>query len=465
MRPFWRLAYIVLRRSEPVIARSSVIPLIPEDAFSSPASPDSDAPRPSEPMEQQPAAGEHFDAARVQSTKEPLPLAPDAMAAFNALQSVPGRKLVLVAADAPPMFDKHAGGLRLYNTVRIICEMGWSVVFASEAAREKFNGIAGSVEDRKRYERLLYDAGVEQIVYGAEETEALLRAIGDRLRWAFLSFALVAEQLIPKVRIHAPWATVIYDMVDFHALRMHREAQLTSNTNLKAAADRMHAVELMNARTADVTVAVSEAERQALLEIEPNLVVDVIPTVFDIPPGIRLDIDGRSGLLYVGGFWHTPNVDAVLWFVREVWPLIRRERPDMIFRVAGSNPSDEILALRGQPGIEVLGYVPDLTDLFATSRMSVAPLRYGAGVKGKVGQSMVYGLPVVATSVGAEGMAIENGKHILVADTPEEFAAAVLRLASDDDLWRTLQKNGRHFIEGAQSLDVLRNTLKALMNV
>jgi O-antigen biosynthesis protein len=106
-----------------------------------------------------------------------------------------------------------------------------------------------------------------------------------------------------------------------------------------------------------------------------------------------------------------------------------------------------------------------LTGLFAYSRMSVAPLRYGAGVEGKVGQSIAFGLPVVTTKIGAEGMALEDGKHILIADEPEEFAAAVLRLATDDELWRRLQANGRDFIADSQSIDAVRGKLRALMNV
>jgi glycosyltransferase involved in cell wall biosynthesis len=105
-----------------------------------------------------------------------------------------------------------------------------------------------------------------------------------------------------------------------------------------------------------------------------------------------------------------------------------------------------------------------LTYLFDRSRMSVAPLRYGAGVKGKVGQSMAYGLPVVATTIAAEGMSLEHGKHLLVADAPDEFAAAVLRLATDDDLWRRLQANGRRFVEDFQSMDAVRGQLRALMD-
>ena len=441
LAPFWRRMYILLGRSEPAIARASVVAQTPE-LFERPAT--------------QPGLASPTEESRTPQLAT--------VAVFESLQSRVGRDIILVAADFPPMFDKHSGGLRLHNLLRLFCELNRRVVFASQFTQEDFTRTAGSPEHRKRYEDLLYDAGVEQIAYGAEEGSNLIRALGGDLRWAFLSFAKVADEFIPLVRMHAPWANVIYDMVDFHALRLSREAELKSDMALRANAERMRAIELTNARTADLTVAVSEAERRALLEIDPSLAVEVIPNIFDLPSNVDLEIGQRSDLLFVGGFWHTPNVDAVLWFVREIWPLIVKERPEMIFRVVGSNPPERILALRGQPGIEVLGYVPDLTDLFAHSRMSVAPLPYGAGVKGKVGQSMAYGLPVVGTSIAGEGMALEHGKHLLIADAPEEFAAAVLRLATDDDLWRRLQANGRRFIEESQSMDAVRGKLRALMD-
>ena len=363
------------------------------------------------------------------------------------------------------MFDKHAGELRLHNLIRIFCETDLQVVFASQGSRKFCVRNAGSAKHQKRYEGLLYAAGVKRIAYGPEETEHLIRELGGELRWAFLSFPKVANQFIPPIRFHAPRATVMYDMVDFHSLRMSREARLKSDAALQAEAERMRLIELTNAKTADMTIAVSELERQELLSIDPNLVVEVIPNVFDLPIDARLQIDGRNGLLFVGGFRHSPNVDAVLWFVRDIWPRILSQRREMVFRIVGSNLSEESVPLLKRPGVEVLGYVPDLTSLFAYSRMSVAPLRYGAGVKGKVGQSMAYGLPVVTTKIGAEGMALERGKHILIADEPEEFAAAVLRLATDDDLWCRLQVNGRDFIADLQSMDAVRGKLRVLMNV
>jgi O-antigen biosynthesis protein len=439
LRPMRRLMYLLMRRDKPAIVRSSVVACLPDDFWRIPLQSErgSMAGAPSTDVNAPPTSGRP--------------------------RSKIDRDVILIAADIPPMHDRHAGGLRLYNIVRMFCEMDRRVVFASLDALEHFVWIAGSEENRKRYEKLLYDAGVERIVYGLDEGERLIRAMDNECCCAFLSLPHVAEQFIPLVRGYAPGASVIYDMVDFHALRMQREADLKLDQALREMAERMRIVEFTNALTADVTIAVSELERRAMLEIDPNLVVEIIPTVFDLSCEVRRDIDRRSGLLFVGGFLHSPNVAAVLWFVRKVWPLIVDKRPDMCLRLVGGNAPAEVLALRDRQGIEVLGYVPDLTDLFSSSRMSVVPLTYGAGVKGKLGQSMAHGLPVVATSIGAEGMPLEHGRHLLLADAPEEFAAAVLQLATDDDLWHRLQLNGRRFIELAQSMHVMRPKLRALL--
>jgi O-antigen biosynthesis protein len=265
------------------------------------------------------------------------------------------------------------------------------------------------------------------------------------------------------VRSRCPNAHIAYDMVDFHSLRMTREAALRNDPKILAEAEQQRAVELACASSADVTIAVSEAEKAALLELLPEAVVEVVPLVFELgawpPPGPA----GREGLLFVGGFYHTPNVDAVRWFVERVLPIIRREAPDLVLRIAGANPSEEVLALARQPGVEVLGFVSDLGPLYDRHRVCIAPLRFGAGMKGKVAQSMASGLPIVSTSIGIEGMALEEGAAVLVADGEAEFAAHVLRLLRDDELWLRLSTQGRAYIERTLSVEAVRPLLEAIL--
>jgi glycosyltransferase involved in cell wall biosynthesis len=362
------------------------------------------------------------------------------------------------------MFDRQSGALRLYTMMRILFEADWRMAFASQASRAQFEKLAESAANRERYERNLNKIGVNKIVYGYQEINAFLRSDGANIQCALLSFPHVANNLIPLITIHAPAARIIYDMVDFHYLRMVREADLKSNEDIRRSALRMREIELANARTSDVTIAVSEDEQQALLRLDRGIVVKVIPNIFEVSVDCDPGIATRKNLLFVGGFMHAPNIDAVVWFTKQVWPLIHQQRPNLRFIIAGSGPPPEVLALADIPGIEVTGYVEDLSPLFRSARVFVAPLRFGAGVKGKVGQSMAHGLPIVATKVAAEGMHAVSGKDLLVADEPAAFAAAVARLLDDDALWSQMQASGKRLIFETQSIEAARIKLGEIFN-
>jgi O-antigen biosynthesis protein len=372
---------------------------------------------------------------------------------------------VLVADDFPPLYDQQSGGLRLKTLIDIIGEQGWPIVFASRFPRSGLPGVLSTEAGITRYQAALQEAGVNSFAYGLDEVDETIAALGAKLRYAFLSRPQVAHDFIPCVRSHCPTATIIYDMVDFHALRIAREAELKHDANLLATAEEIKAIEVAAARAADITIAISNEEKSAVLDLVPTAVVDVLPNIFTMatadPPGT----DKRSGLFFVGGFWHEPNVDAVTWFVQKIWPRIRGELPECRFRIAGSYPSDEVLALARTPGVDVLGFVPDLAPLFNSARVFVAPLRYGAGVKGKVGQSLAHGLPVVTTAIGAEGMNLLDGEHALIACDPIAFASQVVRLLCDDALWTRLQAQGRSLAQSAFSVEAVRDKMADLFHV
>jgi O-antigen biosynthesis protein len=372
---------------------------------------------------------------------------------------------VLIADDFPPLHDQQSGGLRLKTLIDIIGEQGWPMVFASRFPRSGLPGVLSKEAGITRYQTALQEAGVKSFAYGLDEVDEMIAALGAKLRYAFLSRPHVAHDFIPCVRSHCPTATIIYDMVDFHALRIAREAELKHDANLLATAKEIKAIEVAAARAADITIAISNDEKSAVLDLVPTAVVDVFPNIFTMtiadPPGA----DKRTGLFFVGNFWHKPNVDAMTWFVKKIWPQIRGELPKCHFRIAGSYPSDQVLALARTPGVDVLGFVPDLGPLFDSARVFVAPLRYGAGAKGKVGQSLAYGLPVVTTAIGAEGMNLLDGEHALIADDPVAFASQVVRLLRDDALWTHLQARGRSLAQSAFSVEALREKVVDLFHV
>jgi glycosyltransferase involved in cell wall biosynthesis len=169
----------------------------------------------------------------------------------------------------------------------------------------------------------------------------------------------------------------------------------------------------------------------------------------------------RQDLYFVGGYQHPPNIDAACWFVESIWPLVRERLPDITFHLVGSKAPAQVQALGKAEGVHFHGFVDSLAPFLEGCRISVAPLRYGAGVKGKVNQAMAHGQPVVATPAAVEGIHATNGEDVLVAEDERSFADAVIRLYEDEALWEKLSRGGlenveRHFSTRAAERDILR---------
>ncbi len=392
------------------------------------------------------------------------PLSPrDAVTPGPDWAAIRADEMVLIGADYPPLYDQHSGALRLLTLIEIIGQLGWPMVFAAHVPVSELPGLLAQPAERQRYEAAVRAAGIRHIVYGREALDAMLAEIGGGIRHAFLTFPLVTRDLMPLIRRRCPHARVFYDMVDFHAVRLTRLADLTGDEALRAEAAVFRGIEVAAARGADVTIAISEDEKLAMLALAPGAVVEVLPNVFKTDDDVSPDSSGREGVLFIGGFGHVPNGDAVHWFASEVWPLILEMMPACRWRIVGSGMPDDIVALGDLPGVEVLGQVADLTPVYRRARVSIAPLRFGAGAKGKVGQSLAHGVPAVCTSIGAEGMGLVDGVHVLVADEPERLAAHVVRLLRDDDLWTALAVNGLEHVRSKFSVTQTRRRVAELL--
>ena len=214
-------------------------------------------------------------------------------------------------------------------------------------------------------------------------------------------------------------------------------------------------------RDSDVVAAITEAEAATIRAHVPGSKVIVLPNVHDVPEATPSGFGEREDLLFIGGFAHDPNVDAVFHFTGEIEELLRPHLDARLW-VVGSKPPEEIYALQS-PQLVVTGYVPDADAYFDRCRVFVAPLRYGAGMKGKVGHALAMGLPVVTTSIGAEGMELRDGRDVLVRDDPASFAAAVVEVYSDQELWETLSRNGRELVRERWGPDAMRSRLGLLL--
>jgi glycosyltransferase involved in cell wall biosynthesis len=165
-------------------------------------------------------------------------------------------------------------------------------------------------------------------------------------------------------------------------------------------------------------------------------------------------------MVFIGGFLHDPNVDAMMWFVRDIMPTVEDAGRHLV--ILGSDPPPRIMALRS-PEVDVTGYVEDADPYFNAAAVFVAPLRYGAGVKGKIGHAMSRGLPVVTTSIGAEGIGIIDGVHGLVRDDAKSFADAVTEVASNRELWGRLSQAGLELVGSTLGRERMRERLRGLL--
>jgi len=289
----------------------------------------------------------------------------------------------------------------------------------------------------------------------------LLMKRGREFDVVMLSRHYVAARHIDTVRRYAPHARVVFDTVDLHFLREERLAALDGGGVATISVGAKRAEELALIGKADVTVVVSEAERQVLHSLSPVSRVVLVSNVHTLSAAVA-PFGPRQGLVFIGGFRHPPNVDAMLWYARDVLPHIRRSLPGVTTYVIGGDVPATVKALAADDFV-LLGHVADIAPYFAGCRVSIAPLRYGAGVKGKVNLAMSHGLPVVATSVAIEGMHLTDGDDVLVADDPRAFAEAVLRVYDDESLWQRLSTGGRLNIERFFSRDVARAALRGLL--
>jgi GT2 family glycosyltransferase len=358
---------------------------------------------------------------------------------------------VLIVDACTPMPDHDSGSLRMVNLIRLLRELGYAVSFLPD----------NRVHDG-RYTEALQALGVEALYHPfVADPIAWLRERGRDLNVIVLSRHYIAANYVGLARLYAPQARLIFDTVDLHYLREQRAAELEGKPELAQQATRTQAQEFKLMRECDVSLVVSDVEKQLLARELPKVHIEIVSNVHEVY-GRRREFDARRDLVFVGGFQHPPNTDAVLWFVREVFPLVRATLPDVTFHVIGSKAPPQILEL-AHDGVIVHGFVDDIAPYMDGCRLSVAPLRYGAGVKGKVNMAMSYGLPVVATSTAVEGMHVRAGEDVMVADTVVDLAAAILRAYGDATLWKKLSDNGLANVRRHFSFDAARAALQKIL--
>ena len=367
-------------------------------------------------------------------------------------QASPGRKIILVIDHYVPKPDQDSGSLRMFQILKLLRRLGHRVIF-----------IPDNLANTSPYTGALQKRGIE-VVY-----HPYIRKVSDYLisHGAFLDAVLLsrcdfARKHIADVRRHAPQSRVIFDTVDLHYLREDREAQLTLDPEVRRKAQERRQLEYKLIEEADETWVVSPVEQELLQEKWPAKPIQLVSNIVDIP-GSKTPFAFRRDWLFIGGFQHRPNTDAVIFFLQEIYPLVSERLQDAKFYIIGDKVPPEIAALATER-IIVAGLQRDVRSFFNSVRLSVAPLRFGAGIKGKINQSMAFGVPVVATSLAVEGMGLIDHEDVLVADDPEDFARTLVELYESEELWNRLSENGIKKTRALYSTDTARKKLEFLFS-
>lgn len=375
--------------------------------------------------------------------KQPAPGTP-----LTAVDRARHRGTVLVVDTVMPDASRDSGSLRLVGMLKLLLADGWHVVFAPDD---------GHAEDAAIRE--LGALGVEVLVRPwASSVPSWLAANHRDLHAAILCRHTVAAQYESLVRRHAPGAKLIFDTVDLHFLREERAAERSGNSALARQAEASRRQELALIEKADTTFVVSEYERDMLSRLMPDARVALLSNIHDVY-GRETGFAGRRDLLFIGGYGHPPNADAMHWMAQDILPALRQLVPDARIWVAGDVPDAERRAL-SDAGLDMLGRVPDLAPLMNSVLASIAPLRFGAGVKGKVNMAMSHGLPVIGTPVAVEGMHLIDGRDVLTAVTAADFANAYVRLEGDPAGWQRLSDSSLAHVARHFSAQAARSALR-----
>ncbi|WP_135469135.1 glycosyltransferase [Crenalkalicoccus roseus] len=360
---------------------------------------------------------------------------------------------VLFVDATTPTPREDAGSNAALTHMRALQALGAKVTFVPSDNMTHLGAISSDLQD----------LGIEFLHHPYFwSVEEVLRKRANEFDVVYLHRFDVASRYLATCRALAPRARIVYNVADLHFLRLEREREVGAAgalTEAEIAAVRNQ--ELGAIRAADRVIVHSDVEAE-MLRREGVEGVTVLPWAIEGRPG-PLPAAQRRGIGFLGGYRHPPNIDAVLWFVSDIWPLIREALPEAEFLIYGSHMPQELRDLSRVPGVRPVGFVEDVATAFDALRLTVAPLRYGAGLKGKVGQSLAYGVPCIGTRIAFEGFGAFG--EACTAEEPAEFAARVVALMRDDAAWEAASRAGLDHAREHFSFGAIRRIIAGVVGV
>lgn len=344
------------------------------------------------------------------------------------------KKNVLIIDEIIPEFNKDSGSRRLTEIIKLLLKNNISVFLVADLKQYKY---------KSNYIQKFIDLGVNVYQPSIDNKgrlvtkEVFIQRISSKMNVAWLHRPMVFNKFHALIKAANPNVRLVFDMVDFHYVRLLREYELSGNPTLKAEAEKFLKIELENCKLADTVIAISKTDKH-LLKQHFNASEKVV-LISNIHQHIDKDSDfigfeNRKDILFVGSFRHDPNNDAVKYLKQIIMPLVWQTLPDVKVNIVGSYITEDIKVL-ASTRFNLLGFVDNINVTLNAAKLFVAPLRFGAGIKGKIGQSLEHSLPLVTTDVGAEGFDFENQQEIMIANSAEEIAHKIVALYTNKALW------------------------------
>ena len=365
----------------------------------------------------------------------------------------PKPRIMYIDAEFP-MADRGSGGMDAIFFMEYMIKRGYDVVFHGEYTP----GIV------PKYTSILLRMGVECVCQPQRKIWEYLPAAGWSFSYIFVSRIYQARCFDWLLKLHCPQAGYIFDTVDVHFVREQLEADLKNDDTLRKLAADTKKYELAAAEAADATIVISSDEKK-LLENEYHLT-----NVYHIPQARELfglaPNPNRRGAVFIGSA-HPPNLDGLRHFHDDILPLLPKDFKLTIIGEALKmmiGKSDEYKDLLKCPQFNFVGFVQDLGTELNNAKITIAPLRYGAGTKGKVASSMSYGVPCVSSAFGTEGTGMVHNENIMIAKTPEEFADYIQQLFNDEVLWKKISDGGIKFIKDNYAPETVEKMMDLLFD-
>lgn len=371
------------------------------------------------------------------------------------------RKTILIIDALIPSFDKDSGSNRI-TEIAIFLSKHYNVYLMHWFSPIPKLDEKKYIENFANHNVSVYTPFIDKygIMHGKDY---FLRNLLPNLDFVWCHGPDILEKYLNFFRSKAPKAKIIYDMIDIHFLRMERGQQFNFDKSLLKEIEHYKYLETEFSKKTDKIAVISEQERNIMKTFVDESKLFTISNVHNLKkkPAELPPFEKRDGIFFIGSFLHQPNVDSVIYLFEQIMPHVWKVLPELKVTIIGQNSPEEIKNMNSER-FEIKGFVENVIPYYENSLASVSPLRFGAGVKGKIGQALEYSLPVVTTEIGAEGMFLENKVTALIShnEDPIAFAENIIEICTQPSVWNIIHNNSEKaifpFTVEAQKNEVFR---------